>query len=267
MKASSDTLTSTWGNPWKLAFVIVCAVFFNGAFAIAQNADPAESPVSDGEQQVLVPVDESTVQSLFRQQNSSGLTGPGSPDAWKSRQGTVNDAGMVPPKKRVLRKIREGEGNGFARLLDYSGQFTYEIPDDWACTSNPFLPHDILTRQSGESSKTISFQNRKGRFNAGEIKKILESEYSTKLEKFKLLEASLFKLEDGKIDALKFVASGEIEKIAVRQVCIARPYKLGQYLIVIGNAPLEDKEPMEPIMIRVASRIEILKHPTKSEKK
>jgi hypothetical protein len=69
------------------------------------------------------------------------------------------------------------------------------------------------------------------------------------------------------MDALKFVASGEIEKIGVRQVCIARPYKMGQYLLVIGNAPLDDKEPMDQVLTRVASRIEILKHPTKSEKK
>jgi hypothetical protein len=268
MKASSDTLTSTWGNPWKLAFVIALSVLFNGPFAIAQNEGMLETPVTDGEQQVLVPVDEATVQSMFRHENSSGMTGPGSPDAWKSRQGTPTDAGLAkPPKKRLLRKIKEGEGNGFARLLDYSGQFTYEIPDDWACTSNPFLPHDILTRQSGESGKTISFQNRKGRFNPLEIKKTLETEYSSKLEKFKLLEASQFKLESGKMDALKFVASGEIEKIGVRQVCIARPYKMGQYLLVIGNAPLDDKEPMDQVLTRVASRIEILKHPTKSEKK
>jgi hypothetical protein len=115
------------------------------------------------------------------------------------------------------------------------GNLPTKSPDDWACTSNPFLPHDILTRQSGESGKTISFQNRKGRFNPLEIKKTLETEYSSKLEKFKLLEASQFKLESGKMDALKFVASGEIEKIGVRQVCIARPYKMGQYLLVIGK--------------------------------
>ena len=176
MKASSDTLTSTWGNPWKLAFVIVLAVLFNGPFAIAQNEGMLETPVTDGEQQVLVPVDETTVQSMFRHENSSGMTGPGSPDAWKSRQGTPTDAGLAkPPKTRSLRKIKEGEGNGLAPLLAYSGQFTYEIPDDWTCTSNPFLPHDILTRQSGDSGTTLSFQEGQGRCNPLESKKTLET--------------------------------------------------------------------------------------------
>jgi hypothetical protein len=139
----------------------------------------------------------------------------------------------------------------WAKLIDLSGRFQYEIPDGWNLTRNPFLPNDILVQPYQERQKTIFFELKKGRLNEAKAR-AYEKENLAKLEESKLINRKLINTSTGPGYYLEL--DGLLEGSPVKEYIYLR--KLGsEVLAITGCSPLKIDKNLEETLGKVNASI------------
>lgn len=139
----------------------------------------------------------------------------------------------------------------WAKLIDLSGRFQYEIPDGWNLTRNPFLPNDILVQPYQERQKTIFFELKKGRLNEAKAK-AFEKENLAKLEESKLIHRKQITTSTGPGYYLEL--DGLLEGAPVKEYIYLR--KLGsEVLAITGCSPLKIDKNLEETLGKVNASI------------
>jgi len=126
---------------------------------------------------------------------------------------------------------------------DFSGQFTFVLPEGWRTYQIPYQPHDVLSlREKDSIQATISFADELAKTNLEKLQQSTVDKAKNELKKYELVESQIVSLPGGQPCA-RIISLEQIDEIDTRQVQYIVALKKKHFLVVTLTTakPIGDK--------------------------
>jgi len=138
---------------------------------------------------------------------------------------------------------------------DFSGQFSYILPENWRAHQIPFQTHDVLSlRENDKTVATISFSDQIGKKNLSQVKSAIEDSDKKDMDKFELKESQLTTLQNG-APCAKIVGLAKLDETSTRLVQYVIPFKKKHFMLVTLTVSQTAGEKYDKLLDEVISSI------------
>jgi hypothetical protein len=149
---------------------------------------------------------------------------------------------------------------------DFSGSFTFVLPEGWGTYQIPYQTHDVLSlRENDNQSATISFADELGKHDLEKLKDSTVENNKKLLQKYELVEAKMLALPSGQPCA-KIVSLGQIDEVDTRQVQYIVSLKKKHFLVATLTVTKPVGEKYDKLLQDVVASISTNVEPAKTTK-
>jgi len=149
---------------------------------------------------------------------------------------------------------------------DFSGQFSYILPDGWRTFQIPYQVHDCLSlRENNKIVATISFADQLGKNDLTKLKDATVENDKQQVQKYEVLESKILTIPSGQCCAM-IVGQGEIDEVAARQVQYIMELRKKHFLIATLTVAKPVGEKYDKLVQDVVASITTAPNPDKAIK-
>ncbi len=152
------------------------------------------------------------------------------------------------------------------RRKDFSGKFSYVLPEGWGTYQIPFQVHDCLSlRDQGKILATFSFNDEIGKTDLKKLQHDTIENDKKQLEKYELAESKMTTLANGQ-DCAIIVSQVKVDDVEARQVHYIVELKKKHFLVATLTATKPVGEKYDKLMQDVMASITTDPNPDKPGK-